>query len=220
MPRAKRSSRFDDYEISVFVNCPFDSKYKPIFDAIVFTIIHCGFRARCALEIDDASQVRIDKIFSIIEECRFGIHDLSRTELDRDTKLPRFNMPLELGLFLGIKRVGRGIQAEKLCLILDRERFRYQKFMSDIAGQDIRAHRLRQAEAVSNTRDWLRACSMRTLPGGGAIYRQYRQFRRDLPRLCRALQLAMTEMTFNDYTNIVTEWLKTELPVADTPAAN
>jgi hypothetical protein len=219
MPRAKQSNRFDDYDISVFVNCPFDSRYKPIFDAIVFTIVHCGFRARCALEIDDASQVRIDKIFSIIEECRFGIHDLSRTELDKHTKLPRFNMPLELGLFLGIKRTGRGIQAKKLCLILDRERFRYQKFMSDIAGQDIRAHRLRQADAVSNTRDWLRASSTRALPGGSAIYRQYQRFRRGLPQLCVSLQLEMDEMTFNDYINIVTEWLKTELPVADAGSA-
>lgn len=71
-----------DYDDSVFVNCQFDSQYKPVFNAIVFTIILCGFRARCALEIDDGSQPRIEKIFSIIERCRFGVHDLSRTELD------------------------------------------------------------------------------------------------------------------------------------------
>lgn len=214
MPRARRSSRFDDYDINVFVNCPFDSKYKPIFEAIVFTIIQCGFRARCALEIDDASQVRIDRIFSIIEECRLGIHDLSRTEVDSLTRLPRFNMPLELGMFLGAKRMGDDLQSRKSCLIFDRDQFRYQRFISDIAGQDIRAHQLRVAGAISATRDWLRAAVQRNVPGGQAICRQYGKFRRQLPRLCRGLQLELAELTFNDYTNIVTEWLKTELRVA------
>jgi hypothetical protein len=59
---------------------------------------HCGFRPRCALELDDSAEVRIDKILRKIAECRFGVHDLSRTELDAASALPRFNMPLELGL--------------------------------------------------------------------------------------------------------------------------
>ena len=54
---ARRIDRFIDYERSVFVNCPFDQRYKALFDCVVFAIIDCGFRARCALEIDDASQV-------------------------------------------------------------------------------------------------------------------------------------------------------------------
>jgi len=208
MPRAKKSDRFVDYDISVFVNCPFDSKYKPIFECIVFAVIHCGFRARCALEIDDASQVRIDKIFSIIEECRLGIHDLSRTQLDRVFRLPRFNMPLELGMFLGVKRSGDLRQRRKLCLILDRETYRYQKFISDISGQDIRSHVSRQMDAISVVRNWLRSCSGRAMPGGAEVYRQYRQFRYDLPELCEKLQLKIKEATFNDFTNIVAEWLK------------
>ena len=52
-------------------------------------------------ELDDGGQTRIDKIFALIEQCRYGIHDLSPTELDAVNNLPRFNMPLELGLFLG-----------------------------------------------------------------------------------------------------------------------
>jgi len=206
-----RNSHFGDYDRSVFINCPFDSRYRPFFDCIVFTVLHCGFRPRCALEIDDASQVRIDKIFSIIGECRFGIHDLSRTELDRSSKLPRFNMPLELGIFLGAKWYGRGRQARKICLVLDREPYRYQKFISDIAGQDIQAHGLDQAKATTVTRDWLRAGAKRSMPGGREIHRQYRRFERRLPELCRRMKLALSEMTFNDATNIAAEWLKIEL---------
>src|SRR5689334_25088671 len=123
MAPRRQGSRSRDYTISVFINCPFDRSYKPLFEALVFVIVRCGFRARCALEIDDASQVRIDKIFRIIEECRFGVHDLSRTELDKSSKLPRFNMPLELGLFLAAKRFGERRQRTKVCLILDRDAY-------------------------------------------------------------------------------------------------
>jgi hypothetical protein len=159
----------------------------------------------------DSSQVRIDKIFAIIEECRFGIHDLSRTELETTTRLPRFNMPLELGMFLGAKRFGSGQQSLKSCLILDREVHQFQKFISDIAGQDIRAHSRDERQAITVTRDWLRNHSGRTIPGGRQIERDYRRFRSRLPALCRDLKLHRSEMTFNDFTNIVTERLKTEL---------
>ena len=40
------------------LSLPFDSDYKPLFDAIVFAVHDCGFIARCALEEGDASQVR------------------------------------------------------------------------------------------------------------------------------------------------------------------
>jgi hypothetical protein len=207
--RANRSNPFQDYETSVFINCPFDVTYKRLFDSVVFAAIHCGFRARCALEIDDGSQVRIDKIFRIIEECRFSIHDLSRTELDHKTRLPRFNMPLELGMFLSAKRFGDKLQRRKACLILDRSAFRYQKFISDIAGQDIHAHHRKEALAIAATRDRLRAWSGRALPGGSEIHRQYRKFRRELPGMCRKLRLKAAEVTFNDFTNLAAEWLKT-----------
>ena len=34
----------------MFINCPFDAVYEPLFDAIVFAVYDCGFIARCALE--------------------------------------------------------------------------------------------------------------------------------------------------------------------------
>jgi hypothetical protein len=130
----------EHYEYSVFVNCPFDETYRSVFESIVFTVHSCGYVAHCSLEVDDASEVRIEKIAKMIAECRFGIHDISRTEPDPGTGLPRFNMPLELGMFLGAKRYGRAEQKRKSCLILDADRYRFQKFISDIAGQDIAAH--------------------------------------------------------------------------------
>lgn len=85
---------YSPYTKNVFVNCPFDDEYKPVFKAIVFTVLSCGLGVRCALEVDDGSEVRIEKIIRITKECRFGIHDISRTELDKVNALPRFNMPL------------------------------------------------------------------------------------------------------------------------------
>jgi hypothetical protein len=61
--------------------------------AITFAVHDCGFKARCTLEIDDAGRVRMDNILGLIRDCRFGIHDISRTELDETHGLPRFNMP-------------------------------------------------------------------------------------------------------------------------------
>ena len=195
---------------NVFINCPFDTDYKPLFYAIVFTVHDCGFVARCALEEGDASQVRIDKIYSIIAECRYGIHDISRTELDENFGLPRFNMPLELGIFLGAKKFGTGEQERKKCLVMDREAYRYQKFISDIAGQDVLSHEKSSQEVVKVVRDWLRSASGRqTIPGGGVIWKHYQDFREDLPQVAQKFQLEVEELIFNDYTFIVAEWLRT-----------
>jgi hypothetical protein len=126
------------YDASVFINCPFDDAYGPTFRALVFAVHDSGFFARCAREADNAGEVRIQKIARIIRECRHGIHDLSRTDLDPHIHLPRFNMPLELGIFFGAQMVGSGKQKTKNCLILDMEKYRYRDFCSDISGQDIK----------------------------------------------------------------------------------
>jgi hypothetical protein len=73
------------YDKRVFINCPFDAQFKPLFEAIVFAVLDCGLWPRCALEINDASQVRIDKVFNIIAECKYGVHDISRTEVHNDS---------------------------------------------------------------------------------------------------------------------------------------
>ncbi|HUF12994.1 MAG TPA: hypothetical protein VMN78_07845 [Longimicrobiales bacterium] len=74
--------------LDVFINCPFDDDYRPIMQAVVFAVHDCGFVARSALETSDGSQVRIDKIYDLIRDCRFGIHDISMTSLDPSTDLP------------------------------------------------------------------------------------------------------------------------------------
>jgi len=198
-----------EYGRSVFINCPFDTRYKDVFEAVIFAVADCGFRPRCALEIEDSSQVRMEKIFELIGECRFGIHDISSTDLDVETQLPRFNMPLELGLFLGAKRYGDAEQRRKIGLILDRTRFRYQAFISDISGQDIQDHEGDPQRAIVKVRNWLRSTSEKTsLPGGKAIAERYARFCAQIPFLCSELKLSQAELTFTDYIWIVTQWLE------------
>lgn len=201
------------YDDSVFLNCPFDADYAHLFHALVFTVLQCGYFPRAALEVDDGSEVRIAKIVRIVRESRYAVHDLSRTELDRGSSLPRFNMPLELGLFLGAKYFGTGRQREKACVIFDRDRYRYQTFCSDIAGQDIRAHKQDVADLIRCMRDTLRTWRPQAwIPGGDEIYRRYKQFMRALPRLSRDLRIAPEELTFHDLTWAIGVWLKQAKP--------
>lgn len=191
----------------VFINCPFDPDFKPIFQALIFTIFACGFRPRSARELDDGGQTRIEKLYGLIQECRYGIHDLSRTELDDKNQLPRFNMPLELGLFLGAKRYGDVAQRDKRLLILDIERFRYQKFISDLAGMDIHEHGAKAEAAVRETRDWLANVSRRQIASSDKVVRSYDQFIADLPALAAALEFDPNKIPYVDFEQIVVGWL-------------
>lgn len=193
------------YDNSVFINCPFDSQYWPLLEAITFSVYDCGFFPRCALEVDDSSQVRIEKITSIIRACRLSIHDISRTEPDGDPPLPRFNMPLELGIFLGAKAFGSRDQKRKAGVVLDTEQYRYQRYLSDIAGQDIRAHGADPAMAIRHVRNFLSTHAPQPLflPGPEKIIHRYEQFRDDLPATCAATHLDPADLTFGDLSRLI-----------------
>lgn len=200
-----KPDRFKSFDQNVFVNCPFDAQFEEQFRAIVFAVMACGYKVRCAKEVDDGAEVRISKILRIIAECRLGIHDLSRTELNAQG-LPRFNMPLELGIFLGAKQFGQNQQKKKVALILDREQFRYQAFISDIAGHDIQAHAGNCDRIVGIIRDWF-AQFVGNLPGRAFIEQHYGQFRDDFPALCNEMRRRPEEITFNDLTSMISIWL-------------
>ncbi|MCX6879840.1 MAG: hypothetical protein NTW21_39455 [Verrucomicrobia bacterium] len=197
------------YARQVFLNCPFDPGYRPIYEAIIFTVLACGFVIRCSREREDSAEPRIAKIVEIIRNSKFGIHDICRVELDEVNGLPRFNMPLELGLFLGAKAYsGEPAQKKKCCLVLDTEAYRYQKFISDIAGQDIRAHGGNPEKALTETRHWLVTVGDRKrLPGPADLKQAYREFRTDLPEILDKVSLAEDEIRYVEFVKVVMEWL-------------
>jgi hypothetical protein len=174
----------------------------------VFAVQDCGLLARCALERDDGSEVRIEKIRRIIAESQFGLHDISRTELDENTGLPRFNMPLELGIFLGAKQFGAREQRAKQCIIFDRERYRYQAYCSDIAGHDIRAHRGDESELIRGIREAVRTWRPeRQIPGASVIQDRYRRFVASVPLLAPRVHLDPQDLSYFDLLGLVGTWL-------------
>ena len=161
--------------------------------------------------MDDGSQTRIDKLYGIVEQSRFGIHDLSRTELDKVNNLPRFNMPLELGLFLGAKRYGEEAQKKKRCLILDVDQHRFQKFISDLAGMDITAHGGDARTIVECTRNWLVTVSKRkTIPAPAQVLSSYDRFVAALPQIAANAGLDATKLVFPDFERLVLAWVQAE----------
>lgn len=79
-------------------------------------------------QTESSANVRIDQIKQHIRNSKFSIHDLSRSKPMRKGELPRFNMPYELGLDIGCAEFGLKRFRVKKNLILETERYHYQKY--------------------------------------------------------------------------------------------
>ena len=188
----------------MFINCPFDAAYQPMFDAIVFAVHRCGFLARCAREDGNSDTVRIDKIVQMIAKCELGIHNLSR--VDTEGQLPRFNMPFELGLFIGAQRYRPEDQRPLGGLILESEPYQHQRFLSDLAGNDFEAHYGNPDEAVSAVRKFLVGHSPVRVPGSRQILQDHEFFRKImLPVLLEGHQQDVESLTFCEFRDYVQE---------------
>ncbi len=143
------------FDSNVFVNCPFDDDYSSILQAILFCLIRFGLNPRIATERSDSGEARIEKIFELVESSRYSIHDLSRCQAQEAGEHYRLNMPLELGIDFGCRRFGSERLSNKVFLILEEERHRYQVAVSDLAGFDIEAHGGEYATAVLKVRNWI-----------------------------------------------------------------
>lgn len=211
MPKHTTEKRPNGFEKNVFINCPFDEEYRPLFRAIIFTLQDLGLKARCALEASNAGEARIAKIENIIAECRYSVHDLSRTQLDPIHHLPRFNMPLELGLDLGCRRFGSKQQQGKVILVMDVEPFRYQRFISDISGQDVYAHGDTETGVINQVRDWLRpelSPERLIVPAGTHVSTRFTRFKKALPSICESLHWDPKRLGFHDYADAAGSWIK------------
>jgi hypothetical protein len=122
-------------EQSVFLNVPFDTEYNPLFIALIAGLTGLGRTPRCVLEVVGGGRSRLERIFSLIGECRTSIHDLSRIVLSGDHQVPRFNMPFELGMAYALSQI-----ASHRFLILEEKPFRLQASLSDLNGHDPHIH--------------------------------------------------------------------------------
>lgn len=157
------------------------------------------------MEISDGGELRLEKIYRLIGESTHSIHDISRVELDGDSGLPRFNMPIELGIALGYRRYSRRKQPPRL-LILDSESFRYQKYASDLAGLDIAAHASRPEQAIACVRHFL-SSDNDDLPTEDIICQLYQAFELSLPSMAAQRKQAPDKLNFRDRLRLAEQFL-------------
>lgn len=195
------------YNDSVFINCPFDDNYKPILRAIVYAIYRCGFFPQTALDEDDGTELRLLKIIRKMKGCKYGIHDLSRIELN-NANFPRFNMPFELGIFFGSKYFGDNQQKRKNALILEREKYTYQQYISDLSGIDTKSHDNDPGIALRRVHSWLNTVSRRkNIPGEKTLLTHFEKFEQALPDLADETGYSIDNLPFLNLLDIVQEWV-------------
>ncbi len=118
---------------SVFLNIPYDDEFEDLYLGYIVGLTQLGLTVNAALAIPH--ETRLDAIIQLIEASDLSIHDLSRVELSGG--VPRFNMPLELGLALYHSRKTRG---KHLVSIFDRKPNQAKRSTSDVNGVDLHIH--------------------------------------------------------------------------------
>ena len=194
----------------VFLNCPFDRTYQPIFEAVVFAVQLCGHHVRCALEENNSGEIRLDRLCRMIDDCPRSIHDLSRTELN-EQELPRFNMPFELGLAVGARQLGGKARQSKALIVMVSEPYRMPIYLSDLGGNDPFAHGRDPARAIAAVRGFLRAGDGAPAPGARTIASRLAHFHSELPSMAKRRRIDPDELdsltSFPDFLYFVSTYL-------------
>jgi len=161
---------------SVFLNVPYDQSFEKLCLAYIVGLTQLGLRVNATLAVPN--QGRLVTIISLIEESDFSIHDLSRIELTGG--IPRFNMPVELGLARYRSHVSKD---RHRVFVFESRAYRAQRSTSDINGIDPKIHKGTAKGVMARLRDIFRQPGdVTTVPEMLASYRAVRQ---KLPALKR-----------------------------------
>ncbi|MDQ3814755.1 MAG: hypothetical protein M3347_12500 [Armatimonadota bacterium] len=140
---------------SVFINCPYDIEFAPLFDAIVFATVCCRFVPRSALESGTVAIPRMERITQAIFTSKYSVHDLSRCRGEGNEQLARFNMPLELGIAMARRYMIRKKSEQHDWLVMVPEGHHYLKFVSDLAAFDLKSHNGTPEAVIYRVISWL-----------------------------------------------------------------
>ena len=140
---------------SVFLNCPHDLEYQTLFDSAVLSIVCCGFTPRSALESGTIAEPRMARITRAIFESKYSIHDLSRCKGEGVANLARFNIPLELGIAMARRYLGRRAAGKHDWLAMVPTGHQYGRYISDLAGFDPVTHNNTEEGVVRAIMTWL-----------------------------------------------------------------
>jgi hypothetical protein len=159
---------------SVFLNIPYDKEFEDLYVAYIVGLTQLGLRVNATLAVPN--QGRLETIIALIAECDFSIHDLSRIDLSKG--VPRFNMPVELGLALYRSHVTRG---KHRVYIFESKPYRAQRSTSDINGIDPQIHQGTPKGVMAGLRNIFRQPhDVTTVP---EMLISYRAVKRKLPEL-------------------------------------
>lgn len=200
------------HRLNVFVNVPFDDDYASLFDALIFAVYACGYRARCALEASDSGDIRLDKLVQLMRASPRSVHDLSRIELGKN-ELPRFNMPFELGMAIGAKRFGGPRHRSDRIKIVVAQPYKLPAYLSDLGGNDPDAHNGNPAELIRIVRNFLDISPTGgPLAGPAKMVDTFEAFKAALPELAKRIEHQPQEIggfkSYRPFLWCVAEFLK------------
>ncbi len=122
---------------AVFLNIPYDNRFRRQYLAYIVGLSQLGLDPKTTLGLTGGER-RLDRILSLIQSCRYSIHDLSRVELNRiPPPTPRFNMPCELGMTITWQKLN---PARHTWFVFESRHRRLQKSLSDLDGTDANIH--------------------------------------------------------------------------------
>ena len=200
-----------NYSKNIFINCPFDHEYKFLLGPMLFTIIFLGFIPRITLESFDSGIPRFSRICELIEQSKYGIHDLSRIKSRKKGEYFRLNMPFELGLDIGCRIFQRKKYSDKKHLILEKEKYRYQAAISDLSNSDIKYHENNQIRIIRQIRNWLVENDLTNAPSGKVIWYKFTDFINEFDKKREAEGFEeddIYEMPIPEYINFINDWIK------------
>ena len=126
---------------SVFINAPYGPEHQDIFLAYLVGAVALGLSPRAAIEFLNTRDSQLEHIYGLLRQCAFSFHDLSFVTLDKGVGLPRFNMPLELGMAISEQlHTTRQTSKTHLWIAFESVRFRSDMTSSDIKGYPILVH--------------------------------------------------------------------------------
>jgi hypothetical protein len=160
---------------SVFLNIPYDAQFEELHLAYIVGLTQLGLKINATLALPN--QDRLKRIVGLIEKSDVSIHDLSRIE--SPSGVPRFNMPLELGLALFRSHITRG---RHRVFVFEKKAYRVQRSTSDVNGIDPQIHKGRPKGVMAGLRNIFYQSDGTTVP---EMLSSYRAVRRKLPELRR-----------------------------------
>ncbi len=198
------------FDTNVFINCPFDEAYSDMLKPLVFSLLYFKFEPQISTTMS-SGDIRVQEIMKLMKNSRFSIHDISRNKALKKGDIARFNMPYEMGLDIGCQNFGNKQMKTKKCLILDETQHTYDVALSDISGQDIKAHGNDPQVLISKVRDWLMVNLDDVLPSKNKVWQDYLEFYADYEEMLTDqgfTKADIEKVTTFEYMKVAKAWIK------------